>query len=134
MKNVQCHLVNNADTFLKLAEYCPGLLVKAQLFQCRIDIFLFKIFACGKHFEQPLYLLETDSIQFALHFWCFLDVFFIFRRPEYVICILLTVFASVYNYEFLRLAHCCVCYRKVGHYTEVILMKLWRDDSALMSG
>ena len=50
-KNVQCHLINNADTFLKLAGYCPGLPVQAQLFQCSIDIFLFKIFACGKHFE-----------------------------------------------------------------------------------
>ena len=74
MKNMQCHLINNADTVLKLAEYCSGLPVKAQLFQCRIDIFLFKIFACGKHFEQPWYLPETDSIYFALHFWSFLGI------------------------------------------------------------
>ena len=43
----------------------------AQLFQstCSIDIFLFKIFACGQHVEQPWYLPETDFIYFALHFW-----------------------------------------------------------------
>ena len=52
---------------------------------------------------------ETDSIYFALHFWSFLDVFFfIFERSEYIICILLAVSASVYNYLCLRLVHCCV--------------------------
>ena len=29
VKNVQCHLINNADKFLKLAKYCPVLPVKA---------------------------------------------------------------------------------------------------------
>ena len=71
---MQCHLIINADTFLKLGEYCPGLPVKAQSFQCSIDIFLFKIFARGKHCEQPSYLPETESIYFALHFWSFLAV------------------------------------------------------------
>ena len=71
---MQYNLINNAATFLKLAEYCPGLPVKAQLFQCSINIFLLKIFSCGQHVEQPWFLPETDSIYFALHFWPFLDV------------------------------------------------------------